>query len=288
MLERPLVSVVVPAYNVERFLAETLRSVVRQTWRELEAIVVDDGSSDGTAGIADRFAAEDARVRVIHQENRGVSSARNVGTRAATGEFLCFLDGDDVFLPDKIERQVEFLRLSSSCDLVFSDFYTGSVDLVTSVLDCRRPPPMPMREIFVCLNWFGPPCSTLLRSRLQQRIGPFDETLRYSEDWDYWIRASRCGTMAYVPGPVATYRHHPGQATRHRDRFRAQHAQIIAKHFERGSRDWALARAAKHYLYAQWHYGSGEYGPMLAELARCAWYAQSLRNVRTIRQLLSR
>ena len=283
----PLVSVVMPAYNMEKYLAEAVQSVLGQSWRELELVLVDDGSTDATPVMADQIAASDPRVRVVHKPNGGLSSARNAGIAAARGEHLCFLDADDAFLPDKIARQVELLRLFPACDLVFSDYYLGRPGLTPTFMSCRQPPPMPMREVFVYMNWFGPPLSVLLRRRLQERVGLFDEGLRASEDWDFWLRASRCGEFSYVPGPVGVYRQHENQMIRNRGNMRANQEKVIGKNFEPGSRDWRAARASRTFTDAQWHFGQRNYSRTLVELVRCAWQARSRRTLKEIHGLLA-
>jgi glycosyltransferase involved in cell wall biosynthesis len=104
-----LVSIIVPAYNAERFLARTLRSALRQTYVTLEMIVIDDGSTDSTAAVARAFAQSDERVRVISFPNGGVAKARNIGINEAAGELIAFLDADDLWHPTKLERQVAAL-----------------------------------------------------------------------------------------------------------------------------------------------------------------------------------
>lgn len=285
MSNRPLVSVVVPSYNMERFLPDAVNSVLRQTWDKLELIIVDDGSTDGTPAIAEGFAAGDPRVRVVRKGNGGLSSARNAGLAVAQGELLCFLDADDAFLPDKLRCQVDFLQFFPSCDLVFSDYYLGDAQLVPYALSCRPPPPMPLREVFVYLNWFGPPFTPLLRTRLRERVGSFDENLRSSEDWDFWLRASRCGSFSYWPGPVGVYRQHPSQMIKNHERMRSNQEKVIEKTFSRGSREWQIATGSRAFSYAKWHYGQRQYGRMLRELGRSAWYARSPKTARVIRSL---
>jgi glycosyltransferase involved in cell wall biosynthesis len=110
----PLLSVVVPAYQVVEWLEESLRSVLDQSLRDLEVVVVDDGSTDGTGELADRIAGEDDRVRVVHQANAGLGAARNAGTAVATGELLAFADSDDLVLPGAYDLLVGSLRASGS------------------------------------------------------------------------------------------------------------------------------------------------------------------------------
>lgn len=119
--KQPLVSVVVPAYGVEAWIAECLRSLVKQTWTRWEAVVVDDGSLDRSGAIADEWARRDARIRVVHAANGGLGAARNLGLRHAKGDYLTFLDSDDVLPPTAYQAMAESLQRTGS------DFVTGSI-----------------------------------------------------------------------------------------------------------------------------------------------------------------
>lgn len=277
----PLVSVIIPAYNAERFLPDALASVLRQTWSRLEAIVVNDGSSDGTSVLADHLAAADQRVRVIHKKNGGLSSARNAGIKAAAGDFLCFLDADDILLPDKIERQLSFLQRTPSCDLVYSDHYLGDEKLTPVSLECKRPPSIPMRELLAYRTWFAS-MSPLMRSDFQRRVGLFDEGLMACEDWDFWNRASWCGVFGYLPGPVAVYRTHSDQMHNSWQRMVDAKACVIRKLYQPGSREWRIANADTAWSEAKRSWAGGRYGRTFSRLSVCLWYARSpgiLRNV---------
>ena len=111
----PRVSVVVPTYNCARFLGRTIDSALRQTYRDFEIIVVDDGSTDGTQAL---IAAYEESVRYVYQTNQGASAARNAALSRASGEFIAYLDADDLWRPDKVIRQVEFLDAHSTCGFV--------------------------------------------------------------------------------------------------------------------------------------------------------------------------
>ena len=117
MKPKPLVSVIIPVYNVAPYLREALDSVLHQTYRNLEIIVIDDGSTDGSSEICDEYAKNDSRIHVIHQPNRGLSAARNVGIDLATGEIIAFLDSDDVYDIDFIDKMLNAL-LDTGSDLV--------------------------------------------------------------------------------------------------------------------------------------------------------------------------
>jgi glycosyltransferase involved in cell wall biosynthesis len=202
----PEVTVVVPAYNAQRFLGETLRSVLDQTFRDFEVLVVDDGSTDGTAAIVDDFGPP---VRRIAQPNRGVSRARNAGIEAAAGRFVAFLDADDLWDPPKLERQMARLRAAPEAGLC----YTGlrRIDAQGAVRSVE-----PARELpDLCRTLLLESCviaisSVTARRDLLRRAGGFDPTLSQCADWDMWLRLSSLTRAAAVAEPLTRYRTFPG------------------------------------------------------------------------------
>lgn len=178
----PLVSVVVPVFNGERFLGEALDSILRQTYRSLEAIVVDDGSTDRSADVA----ASRAGVLVLRQTNRGVAEARNVGARASRGSLLAFLDQDDLWEPRKLELQVAALQ---------GDPEAGFALVLTSrFLEPGVPPP----------RWLNPealrnahtayePSALVVRREVFEKLEGFDTSYRYGPDTDWFFRAKDAG-----------------------------------------------------------------------------------------------
>lgn len=128
MKEKNLVSIIIPAYNAEKFLGEALDSVLKQTYADWEAIVVDDGSTDGTAEIAKNYSLKDRRIKYVYQENRRMAAARNKGISIAKGEYVAFLDADNIFWPNKLEAQVWFLESHPNCGISYArirHFYNG-------------------------------------------------------------------------------------------------------------------------------------------------------------------
>jgi glycosyltransferase involved in cell wall biosynthesis len=225
------VSVLMPCYNVAKYVDTAIESLRGQTYEEIEIIAVDDGSTDDTAEHLERQAAADSRVHVFHRANGGPSAARNSGIRHVTGEFVCFLDGDDIYLPDKIARQVEFLREHAQVDLVYSDFYWGDADLAPVELTAPRVPYSDMVEAMAMRNWLGVH-ATLFRRTMMDAVGEFDESFRMAEDWDYWIRCARVGAFGYLPGAMTIYRTHPGQAHHNLDRMFEAGKRVLRKHFK--------------------------------------------------------
>lgn len=217
------VSVIIPCYNAGRYLAESLRSVLDQTMRDMEVLVVDDGSTDDTLAIARRFEAEDARVRVLHQANRGVCAARNAGLERASGEYVTFVDADDLLLPHALERMLRAAR-ESGADLVVCAHETfdetGSVRAVwpeTRWMDKkgetrRRAVALRLIEGDCVLNIM---CNKLhRRSLLERERIRLDERIQIAEDALFNLEAALCGSgIAYVHEITYRYRSHAQSAT---------------------------------------------------------------------------
>ncbi len=188
---QPLVSVILPAYNAERFLGRALRSALAQTYPHLEIIVVDDGSTDRTAEVIRSFT--DARVRSLSQPNRGQGAARNLGIRESAGRYLTFLDADDVYLPQKVERQVECLTGHPDRAVVFCDalhFYSRRPR--TLLVRRSRPRPSDMLRELVRASVVNP--NTMMVSGEILRGGLwFREDRYYPEEWDLCLRLARAG-----------------------------------------------------------------------------------------------
>jgi glycosyltransferase involved in cell wall biosynthesis len=204
----PLVSVITPAYNVERYLALTARSALRQTHRNLELIIVDDGSTDRTRAIAEEIRRGDPeRVCVAVRENGGVASARNTAIAVARGEFLVLLDGDDLWDPTFVERQLEMFSAHPDVDLV-----TGNGRFLGGPRHGKlvRPHPDPRPPISLATIISDEEAvyvMTMFRRRVVDAIGGFDDTLRTNEDFDFWFRAALAGFgFARNSEPLTWYR----------------------------------------------------------------------------------
>jgi glycosyltransferase involved in cell wall biosynthesis len=218
-----LVTVIVPCFNYGRYLEQCVGSLVGQSHAEWECIIVDDGSTDDTAKISARLAAEDPRVSLVRQENRGPNAARNVGIQRARGDLVQFLDADDILEPDKLKVQVRHLAAHDDIDIVLGDaaFFEDAASLR---LGLRRwgggIGGAPRRiegnseavlEAFVSENI----CvihAALLRRRVFARAGLLDETLRGHEDWEFWLRCALIGcrfSFVAAGNDRALVREHP-------------------------------------------------------------------------------
>jgi glycosyltransferase involved in cell wall biosynthesis len=202
------VSVVITAYNCEAYIGEAVESVLNQTVPAHEIIVVDDGSTDGTREILEHFAT---RIRVISRSNGGPSAARNAAVAAATGHWIGFLDGDDVWLPSKLEQQLA-VGVDPSVALVYSDRFNignrGSFPEVQS--EIQR---MYSGDVFEDLMLLGnhiTNSSVLIRAAVFRELDGFDEQLPPAEDWDLWIRVAETYRIGVCPEPLVRYRFHDG------------------------------------------------------------------------------
>jgi glycosyltransferase involved in cell wall biosynthesis len=212
----PTVSVIIPTYNRGALLVEAVESALAQRRPPDEILVVDDGSRDDTAA---RMAAYGERVRYVRQANAGPSAARNHGFRLARGEYLALLDSDDLWTPDRLERQLEVLQRHPDTDVVFGRevlFGAGQPDRdwnlhdpeVRRVLAQTAGPLVPILPVLIREN-VVPTSTALFRRALLDRTGGIDESLRQAEDWDLWLRFALAGArFAHVPSPLCRRRMH--------------------------------------------------------------------------------
>jgi len=203
----PKVSVIIPCYNYGRYLPETLESVMHQSTSDWECIVVDDGSTDDTKGIVADFIAKESRFKYYYQENKGVSTARNTGISIAKGEFIQFLDADDLLEKRKIECQVEFLEEHHDVEIVYgyaNYFLTDQPELRMQGLTPDSPPWMskisgkglPVIQELIVRNIMTI-SSPLLRRRVIDKCGFFIDGMKYCEDYEYWLRSALKGVSFY-------------------------------------------------------------------------------------------
>lgn len=215
----PRVSVVIPLYQTERYIAAALGSALAQTFHDFEVVVVDDGSHDRGPQIA--AAIGDSRVRVVRQENRGLAGARNTGIRNARAGIIALLDADDLWEPTKLARHLAHLDADAELDVSFSaskliDEDGRDVGLVQSPLNRTLPD-----QEFFCRNPVGNGSAPVLRKRALDRIAFedqalgrtcwFDESFRQSEDIECWMRLKAAGCVfGYVDAPLTHYRVNSG------------------------------------------------------------------------------
>lgn len=218
----PLVSIIVPAYDCAHFLPDALDSILAQQYPNMEVIVVDDGSSDGSAEIAEAYGSP---VKVVRQKNQGPAAARNRGVRESRGEYLAFLDGDDAWLPGKLLAQMEHFASHREVGIVYGRFKRWRMN------EEGKYPPM---ETFISpdnnggiddresgwiyhqllLDGIIHIITAVIPRSLFETLGGFDESLRVGEDYDFWLRASRLVQAHKLSRYVALYRISQSSTTR--------------------------------------------------------------------------
>ena len=215
-MKQPLITVVVPAYNAERFLARTLQSALQQTYTSLEVIVVNDGSTDATERIAKDFAQADPRLRVISVENGGVASARNVGLFEAQGELVAFLDADDLWHPSKVERQIASLTKPEGSDAAASYTLMRIIDVNDRVV--RNGSGVGYSGYIFARHLFSRPVgngsSLMVRRETAVMIGGFDRSwadrqIGGCEDLDFELKIAARYPIQAIRQFLVGYRAYP-------------------------------------------------------------------------------
>jgi len=234
-MKDPLVSIVIPTYNCGRYVEEAVDSVLGQTYRNMEIIVVNDGSTDDTESRLEKYKD---RIRIVSQANRGLSGARNVGIGLSTGEYVAFLDSDDRWLPGKLERQLACFQELEGIDMVFSDFSAIGPDGVTVAANHQKgtfgmlreydlsipdifpesrilttPPASGLRTCFgsvffeLCKGNFILPSTTIFRrSSLESSGLRYNESYRCAEEQDFHVRFAMNHSVAWLDAVTTEYR----------------------------------------------------------------------------------
>jgi len=209
MNENILVSIIIPVYNGEKYISDTIQSVIDQTYKNWELIIVDDGSTDNTAEIVKQF--NDSRISYIKKNNTGVSDTRNVGAMISKGEILSFLDADDIWLPENLEKKVEKLINEPKCVLLYSSMFLW--DERENYKNCSIIKKIFYNEWEKFRNLMTPaiPSSAIIKRNCFFEAGMFDTNISTSADFDLAIRLRELGEFGYLDEPLVLYRSHPSQ-----------------------------------------------------------------------------
>lgn len=256
------VSVIMAAYNHSRYIDKAIASVLAQTWQDFELIVIDDGSTDATGQVVGQFGA---RVRYIRQENHGQGNARNRGIASTSGEYICFLDDDDLWEPEYLTTAMSAFRMHPSAAALYTGYrIIDSGGQVLPEIGNRMVPPDQMYDALKLGGWF-PPLVVTVRKACLDRVGPLDEDLRGHDDWDLWLRIARSHTFRGISDVLARYRVHPGGFSANTERMLHDRIRTITKHFgpddgppTAWSSDRRLAMAAAYHAAALACWQSGD------------------------------
>jgi glycosyltransferase involved in cell wall biosynthesis len=280
-VSKPEISVVIPTRNRRELLSRTLACALGQRDVRHEVVVVDDGSTDDTAKMLATI--DDRRLRRVHHEvASGVATARNKGIAEARGEWIAFLDDDDLWAPDKLASQLHEAR-----ELGRRWAYTGSVAISSATLEVITGfPPRSPEEAAKWLPWrntvLGGASSVIARRDLLEEAGGFDTGLRHMADWDLWIRLAKYGGIpAVVPRPLLGYVQHPGNASFDTASIPAELSLVEARYAD--LRDGSPADRAYVYRWMAWNsIRSGRRSMAL----RCYWRAAVEGDVGSIARLV--
>jgi len=262
MQNPPLVSVVIPAYNAAWCIDKALESVFAQSYRPMEVIVVNDGSTDATEITVRRFGE---RVRLINQPNGGMSNARNTGVRNALGQWVAFLDSDDYWLVGKLKRQMELL--TSNPDLGFCSTCAEVVDPDGKLLNFWNCPAQSTSTVRTIIgenaSVAGSASAVVARHDLLIRAGLFDESLGGLEDTDMWLRLAAISSYECVDEPLTIVVNRSGSVSRNRETMRQSALRVMKKNRalldkEFKGRYWQAAYASVLADYAKWEYRDGD------------------------------
>jgi CTP:molybdopterin cytidylyltransferase MocA len=208
LVEAPRVSVLLPVWNGEPFLSAAVESILRQTFSAFELIVIDDGSTDESAAIADGFARDDDRVRMIRRAHEGLSAALNAGIAAARGEYIARMDADDVSVPERLEKQVAYLDAHPAC--VAAGAWIEVVDEAGLPLGVKTNRETHEQICAALLHGLSPMAhpTVVMRRDVLRSVSGYDARLYPSEDFDLWFRLAERGELANVGEVLLRHRRH--------------------------------------------------------------------------------
>lgn len=236
-MSEPRVSVVVPAYNAIGTVAATIGSVLGQTMDDLELIVIDDGSSDGTAELVEELSTGDPRMRVVRQANGGTAAARNAGIAQAVGEFVSFLDNDDLWMPRYLELMTMALDSTPEAGLSYTDAWilddeTKRIRAKTVMeffptVPANAPAPTLLRTM-LSTNFIM--SSVTVRRSVLEQVGGFDSTVSGVDDYDLWLRILLAGhSVVRAPGTSLIQRDRPDSQSKNERKMIAGHAEVLRR-----------------------------------------------------------
>lgn len=230
----PLVSVIIPVYNQERYLASAVESVLNQTFSDFELIVVDDGSTDRTPDVIASFVS---RIRALRKPNGGGASALNLGIQEARGAWIAWLSSDDLWEPTKLERQIAEIRRQPTYAFSYTDAHIVDAEgLIVERQHLPNPRTRRARMLLLVRRSFINGIGVLVRRDVFKDVGLFDEENRFTYDFDMWSRIAPRYDFLHVPEPLVRYRVHQGQASRNIAAMERSRKRVISRALRRYGR----------------------------------------------------
>ena len=271
----PEVSVVIPTYNSAQYLADAVDSVLAQTFQDIEVLVIDDGSIDETESVMSRYGAP---VRYIKQSNSGVAAARNHGIQESRGRYVAFLDADDTWLAEKLEKQMRALASAAEAKFCYSAFTVVDSDLNPLRVSRSKRYGSALEDLLLRGNAVGSICTVLCERALFDMLGGFDPVLSQCADWDMWVRIAAHTEFVYVDEPLVTYRHHGGMMSRNAALLESDSLRVLEKGFalpglSNSIRERRRAAFARNYMVLA---GTYFHARRYRDFARCATLAVTM------------
>lgn len=288
----PLISVIIPVYNGEKTIRETIESVLKQSFQDFELIVINDGSQDSTLEIISSI--QDFRLKIFSYPNAGLSASRNRGIFQATSEYISFLDADDLWTPDKLEAQLQALQENPKAAVAYS--WTDYIDESSQLL--KRGGYMTVNgDVYaklLLIDFIANGSNPLIRRQALIEVGSFDESLTAAEDWDMWLRLAARYHFVAVPAPQILYRISMNSMSSNVHKQEAESLQVIEKAFTQAPdsltylKQFTLANLYKGLTFRALERCSGRKGGITA--ARLLWHSfrtdSSLLRARVIWKVL--
>lgn len=217
-----------PAYNSAKFLPDSIESILSQTYQPYEIIIVDDGSTDNTKEVISRFIQRIKYIRL--EQNRGAPAARNIGIQSAQGKYIAFIDADDIWMPEKLQVNVEYLETHSEVGMIYSKHI--NIDEEGNFFSDASKKQLPSGNIFLRLfsqeNFIVTP-SVVIREEIFKTIGLFDEQLFNCQDWDMWLRIAFYFPVAGINKPLLKCRRNPRSLSKNRNNVLKYQKAVIDK-----------------------------------------------------------
>jgi len=250
-----LVSVIVPVYNRAHLVPETIQSILLQTYESVEIILINDGSTDGSLSILKDFERKyPDKVRVIDQVNQGQIVARNNGIKAAKGKYIAFLDSDDLWLREKLERQMPLFEpgvglVYSGTEIINEEGQTTRIEPADEAISGNIYP-----QLLVKNRMTGG--TVVVTAEVLGRVGVFSTDFKAAENWDLWLRICKVSQARVVAEPLVKYRVHSDNMSGDTQLMLNAKLKIMEKHCDLGSKDSAIARCSR-LAHADYHYREG-------------------------------
>jgi len=222
------VSVIIPTYNSAQYVTDAVNSVLNQSFGDLEVLVIDDGSTDDTETVMSHYTAP---VRYIRQQNGGVAVARNRGISESRGRYVAFLDADDTWLPDKLERQIAALRAHPDDRVCYTAFTLVTSDLSPLGIVRSKRQGRALEDLLLRGNVVGSICTVLCERSLFEKTGGFDPALSQCADWEMWVRLAALTEFHYLDNATVTYRQHGSNMSRNAPLLEQDSLRVLEKGF---------------------------------------------------------